>query len=115
MCQVHTGAYVSLLAPEKPTIPLAPREGYHVYTLARGTCHSAYARQTQVNWKKRNKEKKKRREKNVQVRRQLVANSEGSPHPVGISMFLAYRPTRYSFTDQYDDFFNLLVIYINQC
>ena len=42
MCQVHTGAYVSLLAPEKPTKPLAtqgrlPRMYY------------TYARQTQVN------------------------------------------------------------------
>ena len=31
ICQVYTGAYVSLLAPEKPTIPLAPRKDYHVY------------------------------------------------------------------------------------
>ena len=26
MCQVHTGTYVSILAPEKPTIPLATQE-----------------------------------------------------------------------------------------
>ena len=26
MCQVHTGAHVSLLAPEKPTIPRATQE-----------------------------------------------------------------------------------------
>ena len=26
MYQVHTGAYVSLLAPEKPTMPLATQE-----------------------------------------------------------------------------------------
>ena len=44
MCQVYTGAYVSLLGLEKPTIPLATQE--------------KLPRQTQVNWKK----KKKKRE-----------------------------------------------------
>ena len=31
MCQVHTGAYVSLLAPGKPTIPLATQEKTTTY------------------------------------------------------------------------------------
>ena len=58
ICQVHNGAYVSLLALEKPTTVyrLPPKKDYHVY-IARSTYHYAYARQTQVNWKKRNKEK----------------------------------------------------------
>ena len=31
MCQVHTGTYVALLAPEKPTVHhLSPRSDYHI-------------------------------------------------------------------------------------
>ena len=35
---------------EKPTIPLATQEDYHVY-ITRITYHYAYARKTRVNWK----------------------------------------------------------------
>ena len=58
MCQVYTstGAYVSLLAPGKPTIPLTTQENYHVY-ITRSIYHYAYARQTQVKWKKETKNK----------------------------------------------------------
>ena len=73
MCQVHTGAYVSLLAPGKTdysSIPLAPRERLpctpllYIY-IARGTYRYAYARQTHINWKKEaTKETKKRRKEN---------------------------------------------------
>ena len=65
MCQVHTGAYVSLLAPEKPTIPQPTQERVprtH-YTYSSSTYHYAYARQTPVNWKKRDKDKKTKRKK----------------------------------------------------
>ena len=60
MCQIHTGAYVSVLAPEKPTIPLCHpgnTTAYLVY-ITRSTYHFAYARQTQINWKKETKERK---------------------------------------------------------
>ena len=57
MCQVHTGAYVPLLAPGKTDFRLPPKKDYHVY-IARSTYHYAYARQTPVNWKKQRKEKK---------------------------------------------------------
>ena len=60
MCQVHNGAYVSLLAPEKADYRLLPREDYHVY-ITRSTSHCAYARQTQAN---RKKKKQKRKEEN---------------------------------------------------
>ena len=57
MCQVHTGAYVSLLAPGK-TDYTACHPGkttrYQVY-ITRSTHHYEYARQTRVNWKKENK------------------------------------------------------------
>ena len=61
MRQVHTGAYVSLLAPGKNNrlYRLPPKKNYHVY-IARSTYHYAYARQTQVKYKKRNKYKKRR-------------------------------------------------------
>ena len=48
MCQVYTGAYVSLLAWKNRLYRLPPKEDYHVY-FARSTDHYAYARQTQVN------------------------------------------------------------------
>ena len=44
---VHTSHYSRL---EKPTLlPFATQEDYHVYDIARSTCHHAYARQTQVS------------------------------------------------------------------
>ena len=64
MCQVHTGAYVSLLAPRKTDYTAChPRKitTYLVY-ITRSIFHYAYARQTQVNWKK---EIKKRKEDKV--------------------------------------------------
>ena len=58
ICQVHTGAYFPLLAPGKNQLyPLPSNNDYHIYT-ARSTYHYAYARTTQVNWKKNIKEKK---------------------------------------------------------
>ena len=64
MCQVHVLVHTSHYSRlEKPTIPLAPQD-YHVY-IARSICHLSYARQTQVNWKKKKKRKedKERKEK----------------------------------------------------
>ena len=74
MCQVHTGAYVSLLALGKTDYTAChPRNTtrYHVY-IARSTYHYAYARQTQVNWKKETKERKedKRKERKGKTRKQ---------------------------------------------
>ena len=67
MCQVHTGAYVSLLAPGKTDYiyRLPPKEDYHVY-IARSTYHYAYARQTQrksIGRKKQRREKKNKEKK----------------------------------------------------
>ena len=53
MCQVHTGAYVSLLAPGKTDYTAChPRKTTTYVYIARSTYHYAYVRQTQVNWKK---------------------------------------------------------------
>ena len=63
-CQVHTtGTYVSLLAPENARDYTACHpentSTYLVYILkkniTRGTYHYAYARRTQVKWKKKKK------------------------------------------------------------
>ena len=62
MCQVHTGAYVSLLAlapGKKQLYRLPPKKNYHVY-IKRGIYHYAHAQQTQVNWKKETKNKEER-------------------------------------------------------
>ena len=64
MCQVHTGAYVSPLAPRKPKIPLATQERLpRIYCTYSSTYHYAYARQTQVNWKQETKKKEKEKGK----------------------------------------------------
>ena len=73
MCQVHTGAYVSLVAPGKTNIPgryrVPPRKDHHVYiSRINSTYHYAYARLTQVNWKKKQKENKKRKERKGEKR-----------------------------------------------
>ena len=70
MCRVHTGAYVSLLAPGKTDFMyrLPPKKDYHVY-IARSTYHYAYARQTQVNWKSETKRKKKTKEGKEKTRK----------------------------------------------
>ena len=75
---VHTSHYLRL--PEKPTIiPLAaqerlPRARYlYIYiTGINSTYHDAYARQTQVNWKKKTKRRKekKRKERKRKKRRE---------------------------------------------
>ena len=57
MCQVHAGAYVSLLTPGEPTIPLPPKKDYHVY-ITRSIYHYVYARQALVNWRKETKKRK---------------------------------------------------------
>ena len=46
---------------------LPPKKDYHVY-IARSTYHYAYARQTQVNWERRNKEKKRTSRKETKGR-----------------------------------------------
>ena len=51
MCQVHAGAYVSLLAPGKTDYTACHPRKTTTY-IARSTYHYAYERQTQVNWKK---------------------------------------------------------------
>ena len=66
MCQVYTGTYVALLAPDKKERlhRLPPRKyyQYHVY-ITRGTYSYAYARHAQVNWKKKEQERPERKEK----------------------------------------------------
>ena len=64
MCQVHTGAYVSLHAPEKTDC--------HVYiTRTNSTYHYACARQSQVNReKKRNEEKERKKKKRKESERE---------------------------------------------
>ena len=63
MCQIHAGAYVSLLAPGKNILYRLPsRKDYHAY-VTRSTYHYAYARQTQVNWKKETKKRKEEKGK----------------------------------------------------
>ena len=71
LCQVHTGACVSLLAPEKNDYNniLPPKKDYHVY-ISRSIYHYAYARQTQVNWRK---ETKKRQEHKGKERKEKKA------------------------------------------
>ena len=67
MCQVHTGAYVSLLAPGKTDYTAShPRKTTEYVYITRSIYHYAYARQTQVNWK----EKKKRKEKKIKERKE---------------------------------------------
>ena len=76
MCQVHTGAYVSLLVPGETyyqVYRLPPKKDYHVY-ITRKTYHYAYARPTQVNWEKETNNKieekgKGRKEKTRKARK----------------------------------------------
>ena len=72
MCQVHTGAYVSIFAPGKTDyIACHPRKttSYHVY-ITRSIYRYAYARQTQVNWKEEESEKKEENGKEKKERQQ---------------------------------------------
>ena len=58
MCQVHTGSYVSLLAPGKSRLyRLPPNKDYHVYSTL-STYHYRYARQTHPDWRKKQTNKK---------------------------------------------------------
>ena len=59
MCQVHRGAYVSLLATGNTdyVYRFPPKEDCRVY-IAPGTYHYAYAPQTQVKWEKETKRRK---------------------------------------------------------
>ena len=65
MCQVHTGAHVSLLAPEKNdyTACYPGKTTMCLVCITVSTYHYAYTRQTQVNPEKRNKEKKEKKRK----------------------------------------------------
>ena len=55
MCQVHTCAYVSLLTSgETHSTACHPRKTT-TYIITRSIYHQAYARQTQVNWRKETK------------------------------------------------------------
>ena len=59
MRQVHTGAYVSLLAPgETDYTACHPRKTTTYILHVVSTYHYAYARQAQVNWKKETKKTK---------------------------------------------------------
>ena len=60
MCQVHTGAYISLPRAWKNRLYRSPskkKRDYRVY-IARSTYHCAYARQTQVTSKKETRKRK---------------------------------------------------------
>ena len=59
MCQVRSGAYVSFLTPRETddqVYCLPPKEDYHV-DITRSIYHYAYARRTQVNGRKKRKNK----------------------------------------------------------
>ena len=56
---MHTSHYSRL---ENRLYRLPPKKDYHVY-VARSTYNYAYARQTQVNWKKGTKTEKKMKER----------------------------------------------------
>ena len=58
MCQVHTGAYVSLLAPGQTDYTACHPRKTTTYILHVAIYYYAYARQTQVNWKKKTKKRK---------------------------------------------------------
>ena len=76
MCQVCTGAYASLHSRLKNRLYcLPPKKDYHVY-ISRSIYHYVYARQTQVNWKKRNKEHKKRKERKEKRRKRKKTKKE---------------------------------------
>ena len=70
MCQVHTGAYVSLLVPRKTDYTACHPKDYHV-NITRSIYHYAYARQTQVNWKKETKKKKEERKREESEKKKL--------------------------------------------
>ena len=57
MCQVYTGAYVSLRARGKTDYTACHPRKTTTYILHVVSMHYAYARQTQVNWKKERKNK----------------------------------------------------------
>ena len=62
MCQVHTGAYVSLLAPGTTDYTTCYQGGYYHVHITRSTHHYAYTRQTQVSRKKMKQRKEKKRQ-----------------------------------------------------
>ena len=77
MCQVHTGAYVSLLTPWRNQLyRLPPKKDYHVY-ITRSIYHYAYARQTKVNWKKETKNKQEEKEKERKEKKAKKENEKG--------------------------------------
>ena len=69
MCQVYTW-YIRLItrAWKNRLCRLPPKKDYQVY-ITRSIYHYAYARQTQVNWKKEKKENKKRKERKEKRRK----------------------------------------------
>ena len=72
MCQVHTGAYIRLITrawENRLFYRLLPKKDYHVYIITRSIYHYAHVRQTQVNWKKKQRTNKKRKERNEKKRR----------------------------------------------
>ena len=69
MCQVHTGAYVSLLAPGKTDYTACHPRKTTTYNITRSIYHYTYARQTQVNWKKETKKEKEIKERKEKRRK----------------------------------------------
>ena len=63
MCQVHTGAYVSLLAAGKTDFTACRPRKTTTYILHVVPYHYANARQTQVTWKKKQRKEKKGKER----------------------------------------------------
>ena len=55
---------------------LPPKKDYHVY-IARSTCHCAYARQAQVNWKKETKKIKEDKEKEREYKKAKKRKRKG--------------------------------------
>ena len=62
MCQVHTGAYVSLLAPEKTDYiyRLPPKKDYHVHIARTVVPITTYTHDRRKSIGKKSKEKKRR-------------------------------------------------------
>ena len=70
---MHTSHYSRL---EKPTIPLATQKDYHVY-ITRSIYHYAYARQTQVKWKRETQNKKEDKGKERKEKKAEKENEKG--------------------------------------
>ena len=76
MCQVRTGAHVSLLAPGKTGyIRLPPKKDYHVQTILHVVPFTTHTHDRRKSIGKKNKEKKKMKERKETTK--MRKNEEG--------------------------------------